>query len=202
MGYISQESWYLLRNTFIYNKIQQSTLKRGLNCAYACVAQVITCFQIDGENPSNPHPTSFHLLSNSSENPGSSPDDPDAIWNVTLQGVTYRDHVCILMPLVNYNVFPMYAGKTFETHMHISDLTMSDNVGTGTMPLWDSLYVTTHTVRGTVLLERARFERNGNLDEHAGGTGGVMMQGAPNPVFGFRPTFAYVSCEWDDNGAG
>jgi len=133
---------------------------------------------------------------------GSSPNEPDAEWNVTLSGVTYRDHLSMIAPGLIYIVYPVLAEKLFRKNMHVDRLTMADNVGIYTHN-YDSLYFHDHTNQGVSLFERSRFERSGCFNADAQGIGGIINYGGGTTAAGYtRPMHMFVNSEWIGNGAG
>ena len=133
---------------------------------------------------------------------GASPDEPDATWNVTLTGVTCQDHATFLMPFPAYFVYPIQPEKSFELNLHVTDLTVTDNVALITHP-YDAIYFLYCGNRGSAFFERSRFERNGRISADAGAIGGVNLAGtsAVKPGMArYRSTF--VNSEWTGNQAG
>jgi hypothetical protein len=133
---------------------------------------------------------------------GTSPDEPDAAWNVTLTGVTYQDHATYLIPSSVFGVYPIMPEKSFELNLHVTDLTVTDTVAlmTHAYDAW-SLYYWGNA--GTSFVARARFERNGRFSADAAGIGGILLYGTTAVKDGlprFRSTF--VDSEWTGNQAG
>ena len=132
---------------------------------------------------------------------GASPDEPDATWNVTLTGVTYNDHATYLMPEPLYAVYPIVPEKSFELNLHVTDLTVTDDVAL-ISHIYDAWYFALFANRGTSFVARARFERNGRFTD-AAGIGGTLLGGTTAVKEGlprFRSTF--VDSEWTGNQAG
>jgi len=130
------------------------------------------------------------------------PNEPDAVWNVTLDNVTYRDHRMIIAPTPAFNVDPIQPGKLFQKNVHVTDLTMTDNVAAWSHP-YDSMYFISHTNQGANIIERSRFERNGCFNADAKGIGGYVSYGPGAQAPGFaRPLSAFAHSEWRDNAGG
>lgn len=136
---------------------------------------------------------------------GTTPSEPDAVWNVTLAGVTYRDHTCILAPLPSFTMDPPDTrgeGKLTIKSLQVSDLTLSDNVAL-VSHAYDSLYFLAHQSQGNNSIERARFERNGRFSSDALGSGGFLSYGPGALAPGFtRPVSSFAHSEWNGNSAG
>jgi hypothetical protein len=133
---------------------------------------------------------------------GASPDEPDATWNVTLTGVTYQDHATYLLPAHLVFVYPIMPEKSFELNLHVTDLTVTDDVAL-TTHAYDAMYLALWANRGTGFVERTRFERNGRFSADAAGMGGTHLWGTTAVKDGlprFRSTF--VDSEWTGNQAG
>jgi hypothetical protein len=133
---------------------------------------------------------------------GTSPDEPDATWNVTVTGVTYQDHATILIPSQIFAIFPRAPDKSFELNIHASDVTLTDNVAL-ISHLYDAIYFHWYANAGTAFVARTRLERNGRFSADAGGIGGGLFMGTPAVKAGlarFRSTF--VDSEWTGNQAG
>ena len=133
---------------------------------------------------------------------GASPDEPDATWNVTLTDVTYQDHATMLIPGLLILVYPMMHDKSFKLNLHVTDLTITDDVALNSSTV-DAIYFLYYANAGTSFVARARFERNGRFSANAAGTGGVTLRGTAAVKEGlarFRSTF--VDSEWTGNQAG
>jgi hypothetical protein len=133
---------------------------------------------------------------------GASPDEPDATWNVTLTGVTYQDHATYLIPAPLFAVFPIMPEKSFELNLHVTDLTVTDNVGLMTH-VYDAWSFGLWANRGSFFVEGSRFERNGRFSDDAAGMGGMYLSATPAVTQGlarYRSTF--VDSEWTGNQAG
>jgi hypothetical protein len=133
---------------------------------------------------------------------GASPDEPDATWNVTLTGVTYQDHTTVLAPTPWFGVYPSMPEKSFELNLHVTDLTVTDNVALMTHA-FDAIYFTCHLPAGTSFVVRARFERNGRFSADAAGAGGTELRGTTAVKAGLdRYRSTLVDSEWTGNQAG
>jgi hypothetical protein len=133
---------------------------------------------------------------------GTSPDEPDATWNVTLTGVTYQDHATALINAPIFAIFPRAPEKSFELNLHTFDVTATDNVAL-ISHLYDALYILWFTNAGTAFVARTRFERNGRFSADAAGMGGIHVLGAPTVKAGLaRPRLTFVDSEWTGNQAG
>jgi|EP01046_Picozoa_sp_COSAG06_P014344 predicted outer membrane repeat protein len=132
---------------------------------------------------------------------GSSPSEPDAVWNVTISGATYRNVKTLLHPVpLWFGVFPPNARNQFEMNVLVSDVTVTDC--TATVPhIYDALYFVADYCN--FLVERTRFERNGYFNDDAMGFGGCHSLAVPNlPAGEARPRLVYVNTEWIGNAAG
>ena len=127
---------------------------------------------------------------------GTGPDEPDATWNVTLTGVTSRDHATILIPCLMACVYPYAPGKLFRLNLHVSDLTVSDNVALASHT-FDGMYFISGTNQGVTSQERSRFESNGCFNVDALGMGG-----SHHTSRGEHPVASYANSEWIGNAAG
>ena len=94
-----------------------------------------------------------------------SPDmDIDTVMNVTYDQVSYVDHrPWLWAPAVFVIVWPPPSDRSGQLNLYLADFTMRENTCSTTGDSLDSAYVspggTTH-----FLMERSRFEGNGNLD--------------------------------------
>jgi hypothetical protein len=133
---------------------------------------------------------------------GASPDEPDATWNVTLTGVTCQDHSTFLVPSADFLVYPILPDKSFELNLHVTDLTVTDNVAR-ISHVYDAMYFIYNANVGTGLVARARFERNGRFSADAGGVGGSHTSGTSAVKAGLaRYRVTFVGSEWTGNQAG
>jgi hypothetical protein len=134
---------------------------------------------------------------------GGGESEPDATWNATLTDVTMRDHASVLFPGPAFLVYPPVVGQQIKLNLHVSNLTMSNNIAAG-LPHWlDAVtFLTGTTQEGLISFAQSRFESNGNFEIDAQGMGGIHLF-APAALPGFdRPLAMFVSCEWDGNAAG
>jgi predicted outer membrane repeat protein len=131
------------------------------------------------------------------------PSDPDATWNLTLTDVTYRDHAVMLLPGPVYSLIPFAVpDKLFRLNVHVSNLTMSDNVAL-LSHLFDSMNFLTASSSGTVSsVAQSRFESNGNFNIDAQGMGGFTLSGPAAPPGFCRPLATFANSEWDGNAGG
>lgn len=135
------------------------------------------------------------LIINSFMVNGIGPDDPDATWNVTLTGVTVRDHATILAPMIELVVYPFAPEKMFRLNVHVSDLAMSDAVALMSHS-YDGIYSLLGANQGVTSFERSRFESNGCFNVDAKGLGGLHHTSKGNLVA------SYANSEWVGNAAG
>jgi len=117
--------------------------------------------------------------------------------------VTYQDHATYLLPCPLIMVYPIVPDKSFELNLHVTDLTVTDNIGLINHQ-YDSWYGPGGQAnRGTGVFARSRFERNGRFSADAGGMGGIACGGVIAVKEGlarYRSTF--VDSEWTGNQAG
>jgi hypothetical protein len=133
---------------------------------------------------------------------GSSPDEPDATWNVTLAGVTYQDHATAVAPFSYFVVWPVQPERSFELNVHATDVTVTDNVAL-ISHIFDAAYLWYCANTGTAFVARARFERNGRFSADAAGIGGTHLLGTTAVKAGLpRQRTAFVDSEWTGNQAG
>jgi hypothetical protein len=136
---------------------------------------------------------------------GASPDEPDATWNVTLTDVTYQDHATVVIPAAIINIYPPTPEKSFELNLHVTGLTLSNNIGlASTSSHLDAIYfIHGFANRGTGFVARSRFDRNGCFNADAGGSGGNHFIGTPAVKAGLaRYRTSFVDSEWTGNQAG
>ena len=116
--------------------------------------------------------------------------------------MTYQDHATLLAPWSFFAVYPIQPEKSFELNLHVTDLTVTDNVALMSHP-YDAIYLLYYANQGSTFFERSRFERNGRFSADAAGIGGVNPGGTTAVKPGltrYRSTF--VDSEWTGNQAG
>ena len=137
---------------------------------------------------------------------GTSPDEPNATWNVTLTNVTYENHSTrVLCPGIGFQNYPIKQHKLFQLNVHIQGLIMTDLVNTRQYELYDSITLAIQNNQGVHSLARMRFERNGciNCGGKAKGIGGMLVSAlAAREAKSAVPLTVIKNSTWQDNVAG
>ena len=111
---------------------------------------------------------------------GGAPDEPDALWTRTVTGTTFVDHAAWVAVCPMYLVFPNGAGKQLRMDTIFEDNFISDSVCLGTNSRLDGVYLFIWPNRGVFRASRSVFERSGNRNPAAVGTGGTQLTSPPS----------------------
>jgi hypothetical protein len=99
-------------------------------------------------------------------------------------------------------LYPVMPEKSFQLNIHVTDLTVTDDVALITHA-YDAMYFALWANRGTNFFARARFERNGRFSADAAGPGGTHLGGTDSVKTGLAPyQSTVVDSEWTGNQAG
>ena len=132
---------------------------------------------------------------------GDGPDEPDATWAATYRDCSWADHAATYVVVtVNLQVYPTLPDKQVRFHVNFFESSIVDSVAARTeTSSYNTFgrYATIMMPQGSFLVDRCRFERNGNFDPTAGGTGGIKA-GAP-PGGSLVPSWEFANSEWVSN---
>eukprot|EP01045_Picozoa_sp_COSAG04_P011836 COSAG04_NODE_775_length_10405_cov_20.166214_6_plen_1349_part_00 len=134
---------------------------------------------------------------------GSSPDEPDATWIATHESSEFVDHASWWGALTVFlATYPVVPDKLIRTEWKFVDLSVADSItlAPGPVGAFDSSYAAAYLAQGSSLVDRCRFERNGNFDESAAGQGGIVV--IPSPGGSIVPSWEFNNSEWVENGGG
>ena len=125
---------------------------------------------------------------------GQGPDEPDAAWAVTVQQCEWVDHAAWLSVELVFVLYPALPDKHLRLDLDFVDSSISDSVTLSTGSWVDGTHIAQTLPKGSVRYARARFERSGNFDSAAVGTGGLFTQGPP--AGSIVPSIEFTASEW------
>ena len=130
---------------------------------------------------------------------GNAQDEPDALWRWTFQGCDFVDLGAFYAPWATLHTIGVVASddKHLLLDYSFTDSTVTDAVNIRPGDLFDASYFWSVAPKGTLHIERCRFERNGNFDENSAGQGGATLTTPPGGSL--IPSYQFTSVEWVGN---
>eukprot|EP01045_Picozoa_sp_COSAG04_P016301 COSAG04_NODE_1348_length_7133_cov_93.966022_3_plen_177_part_00 len=125
---------------------------------------------------------------------GMGPDEPDAAWAATVQQCQWVDHAAWASVELVFVLYPTLPDKHLRLDLDFVDSSISNNVNLASGTWIDGTHIAQTLPKGSVRYARARFERSGNFDSAAVGTGGLFTQGPP--AGSIVPSIEFTASEW------